>query len=104
MHSGSYNYIERNGKIEPIDHNRRIHNFFYALNILLPIEKRLSDTEIERISSYLYEILEEDNKKLKDPKQTAFSIRQLMAMLEDLLEDGYRTLSFDELMDILKKE
>ena len=59
-----YNYIKRNGKIEPIDHNHRIHNFFYALNNLLPIEKRLSDREIERISSYLYEILEEDSKRL----------------------------------------
>jgi len=60
----SYNYIKRNGKIEPIDHDRRIHNFFHELNNLLPIEKRLSDTEIERISSFLYEVLEEDNKRL----------------------------------------
>jgi len=60
----NYNYMERNGKIEPIDHDRRIHNFFYALNNLLPVEKRLSDTEIERISSCLHEVLEEDSKRL----------------------------------------
>jgi len=63
MHN-TINYKEKNGKYIPIGHNRRIHNFFYALNNLLPIEKRLSDTEIERISSYLYEILEEDSKRL----------------------------------------
>jgi len=58
------NYKKKDGKYIPIGHNRRIHNFFYALNNLLPKEKRLSDTEIERISSYLYEVLEEDSKRL----------------------------------------
>ena len=107
MHSESYNYIERNGKIEPIDHNRRIHNFFYALNILLPIEKRLSDTEIERISSYLYEVLEKDNKRLKaklKEKQTIhFSIRLLIAILEDLRDAGYRKLTLDELVEVIAR-
>ena len=58
------NYKEKDGKHIPIGHNRRIHNFFYALNNLLPVEKRLSDTEIERISFYLHEVLEEDSKRL----------------------------------------
>jgi len=58
------NYKEKNGKYLPVIHNCRIHVFFHELNNLLPIEKRLSDTEIERISSYLYEILEEDSKRL----------------------------------------
>ncbi len=58
------NYKEKDGKYLPVIHNYRIHVFFYALNNLLPIEKRLSDTEIERISSYLDEVLEKDNKRL----------------------------------------
>lgn len=59
------NYKKEDGKVQPIAHNRRIHNFFYGLNNLLPIEKQLSDTEIERISSFLHEVLEEDNKRLR---------------------------------------
>jgi len=58
------NYKEKNGKYIPLDHKRRVHNFLYALNNLLPIKKQLSDTEIERISSFLYEVLEENNKRL----------------------------------------
>ena len=94
------NYKKKGGKYIPVGHNRRIHNFFYALNSLLPIEKQLSDTEIERISSFLYKVLE-DNKRLKNPKQTIFSTRKLIATFQDLLEDGFSTISFDELMDIL---
>jgi len=93
------NYKKKDGKYIPIGHNRRIHNFFHELNILLPIEKRLSDTEIERISSFLYEVLEEDNKKLKNKQ--IFSTRQLIAIFQDLLEDGFPSISFNELMDIL---
>jgi len=60
----SHNYIKSNGKWIAIGYNRRIHNFFYALNNLLPKEKQLSAPEIERISSYLHEVLEKDNKRL----------------------------------------
>ncbi|MHA1396160.1 MAG: hypothetical protein ACTSSF_00320 [Candidatus Heimdallarchaeaceae archaeon] len=56
------NYKEKNGKYIPLDHKRRVHNFLYALNNLLPIEKRLSDTEIERISSFLHEVSEEEGR------------------------------------------
>ena len=49
------NYKKENGKIQEVTHNRRIHNFFYGINHLLPIEKRLSDAEIEEISDFLNE-------------------------------------------------
>ena len=50
-----FNYKIVNGKNIPEEHNRRIHNFLYALNNLLPLEKRLSDTEIEQIAIFLRE-------------------------------------------------